>query len=52
MCSIFDNSGFFIEEKEHEADPLFNMCYKDTDEALRAGVKSGHTYGRVYKVLN
>ncbi|KAI5150216.1 tRNA (guanine-N7-)-methyltransferase [Enteropsectra breve] len=50
MCQVFDDSGLF-EMKEPENDVLFEMCYKDTNEAHRAGVKSGHTFGRIYKVI-
>ena len=50
MCNIFDQSGLFKRDSELETGEIFEMCYKDTDEAHRAGVKSGHTYGRVYRV--
>lgn len=51
MCNVIENSGCFKEEKDIKDDPLFEMCYKGTDEAGRAGVKSGHTFGKVYRVL-
>lgn len=51
MCTIIESSGCFVEEKNTLDDTLFEMCYKGTDEAGRAGVKSGHTFGKVYRVL-
>lgn len=51
MCRVFDLSGLFERDENAETEMLFDMCYKDTDEAHRAGVKSGHTYGRVYKII-
>lgn len=51
MCSVFENSGWFIGVEPEENDRLFHMCYKDTDEAYRAGVKSGHTFGKIYRVI-
>lgn len=51
MCAVIECSGCFVDEKNTSDDPLFEMCYKSTDEAGRAGVKSGHTFGRVYRVL-
>lgn len=52
MCNVFETSGKFERDESSEKGELFEMSYKDTDEAHRAGVKSGHTYGRVYKVIN
>lgn len=52
MSEVIENSGYFREIKEMKDDPLFEKCYKETDEANRAGVKSGHTFGRVYKKAN
>lgn len=51
MKSVIELSGCFVEEKDTTSDPLFEMCYNGTDEAKRAGVKSGHTFGKVYRVL-
>lgn len=51
MCEVLDNSGIFERDEVSESGIIFDMCYKDTDEAHRAGVKSGHTYGRVYKLI-
>lgn len=50
MCAAFDESAAFQEIKV-ENDKIFEMCYKDTDEAHRAGVKSGKTFGRIYEVI-
>ena len=51
MCDVIEESNCFVEEKKPEEDPLFELCYKGTDEAGRAGIKSGHTFGRIYRVL-
>lgn len=51
MCQVIEESGCFEEMKNPEDELLFERCYKRTDEAARAGVKSGHTFGRVYRVL-
>lgn len=51
MCSVFEESGFFVQDEDHQSDALFDMCYKDTDEAYRAGAKTGHTFGRIYRVV-
>lgn len=51
MTEVVENSGCFEIVKNPEEDPLFEMCYKGTDEAGRAGVKSGHTFGKIYRVL-
>lgn len=50
MCRVFGESGLFSEQQPGCEDPLFDMCYMDTDEAHRAGVKAGHTFGRIYRV--
>lgn len=50
MCNIIVDSNCFIELKDTEDDILYQMCYKETDEANRAGIKSGHTFGKVFKV--
>lgn len=50
MCRVLDESGFFSEQQAGHDDPLFDMCYRDTDEAHRAGVKTGHTFGKIYGV--
>ncbi|KAI4292105.1 tRNA (guanine-N7-)-methyltransferase [Pancytospora philotis] len=49
MCAVFEDSGIFEEQRDTDGDALFDMCYRDTDEAHRAGVKSGHTFGRIYR---
>ncbi|KAI5168427.1 tRNA (guanine-N7-)-methyltransferase [Pancytospora epiphaga] len=49
MCTVFDESNKFIEYSPVD-DPLYEMCYRDTDEAYRAGVKSGHTFGKIYTI--
>lgn len=49
MCGTFDESSAF--RKIEDDDELFRMSYKDTDEAHRAGVKSGKTFGRIYEVV-
>lgn len=51
MTEVIENSGCFEEEKKLDEDPLYELCYKGTDEAGRAGVKSGHTFGKIYRVL-
>lgn len=51
MCKTIEESGYFREEKNPD-DELFVRCYRGTDEAGRAGVKTGTTFGRVYSVIN
>lgn len=51
MKDVIEASGCFIEDKHIENDPLFDLSYRETDEAGRAGIKSGHTFGKVYRVL-
>lgn len=43
-CDFFE----LMSESESIKDDLFEMTYKNTDEALRAGVKSGHTFGAIF----
>lgn len=52
MCQVIEESNFFKEDKNREDDVLFEMSYRGTDEAGRAGLKSGCTFGRVYKIIN
>ncbi|EOB15042.1 methyltransferase-like protein [Nosema bombycis CQ1] len=42
--------GYFqkLSEEESSRDDLFEITYRKTDEALRAGVKSGHTFGAIF----
>lgn len=49
MCATVEASGFFARAEEEEMGAVFERCHRDTDEALRAGKKSGHTYARVYR---
>lgn len=51
MLEIINNSGFFIRisDSELKNDSCFDLSYKNTDEALRAGVKTGSTYAAVFK---
>ncbi|KAM0679941.1 tRNA (guanine-N(7)-)-methyltransferase (tRNA(m7G46)-methyltransferase) [Glugoides intestinalis] len=51
MCLTIESSNCFVQLEMLNESTLFNRCYKETDEAARAGVKSGQTFGRVYKVL-
>ncbi|KAF9762363.1 tRNA (guanine-N(7)-)-methyltransferase [Nosema granulosis] len=50
MVETVLKSGFFTRLSEEEAikDDLYEVTYKNTDEALRAGVKSGHTFGAIF----
>lgn len=50
MVQTILESGFFelLPESEANKDNLYEMTYKNTDEALRAGVKSGHTFGAIF----
>ncbi|ELA41872.1 tRNA (guanine-N(7)-)-methyltransferase [Vittaforma corneae ATCC 50505] len=50
MCQVIESTGYFSEQKDPSGDPLFEKCYRGTDEAGRAGMKSGHTFGKVYKI--
>lgn len=52
MCKIIEDSGLFELQTKYMDDPLFELCLKGTDEAGRAGVKTGASYGRVYKVIS
>jgi tRNA (guanine-N7-)-methyltransferase len=51
MCEVIEGSGCFKEQAAPEDDPLFDLCYNGTDEAGRAGIKSGHTFGKIYRVM-
>lgn len=51
MCSVIESTNFFSVVKNTENDPIFEMSYKGTDEAARAGVKTGKTFGRVYRII-
>lgn len=51
MCQVIESTGYFTEQRSTDNDPLFERCYRGTDEAGRAGVKSGHTFGRVYRIV-
>lgn len=51
MCKTITESKCFSEKKEIEQDELLEMCHKSTDEANRAGIKSGHTFGKVFRVI-
>ena len=59
MKKVILESGFFKLEKEirdelveknenHEEMTLFEMTYKGTDEANRAGIKTGETYAAIF----
>lgn len=52
MVSTIIEFGKFraLSEEEMSNDPLFEMTYQSTDEALRAGVKTGVTFGKVFEV--
>lgn len=50
MCEVIEDSGCF-EMDTNTDDPLYTMCHKGTDEASRAGVKTGATFGKVYRVV-
>lgn len=48
MCQLLESTRSFREQKDSGDDPLFQKCHKETDEAGRAGMKTGHTFGKVY----
>ena len=52
MCCDIENSGFFVHDPQAEAHKVFESCYNNTDEAHRAGVKTGQTFGRVFKLYS
>ncbi|AFN84122.1 putative S-adenosylmethionine-dependent [Encephalitozoon romaleae SJ-2008] len=48
---ILAHKGFEpLSEEEMNKDPLFYMISKDTDEALRAGVKTGKVFSKVFEI--
>ncbi len=51
MCEVVSSSGLYAEQKNLTEDPLYELCYKGTDEANRAGLKTGTTFGKVYRVI-
>lgn len=51
MCHTIAESNLFHHAPELEHGEVFEKCYKDTDEAHRAGVKTGHTFCRIYRSL-
>lgn len=50
MCKTIEASGYFRVADEAD-DEVFKRSYLSTDEAGRAGVKSGRTFGRVYRTI-
>jgi tRNA (guanine-N7-)-methyltransferase len=52
MVSIIGENKCFRElsEEERKRDELYEMTFKSTDEALRAGVKAGCTFATIFEV--
>lgn len=52
MVEVISSSGMFrsLTEEEQEEDELFAMTSRDTDEALRAGVKTGAVFAKAFEV--
>lgn len=51
MVNVLRGLGLF-KELEKEAmvrDPFYEMTYKNTDEAMRAGIKSGRTFATIFE---
>ncbi|KAK6090976.1 hypothetical protein P3W45_000221 [Vairimorpha bombi] len=54
MVEIFKESGLFgqLPDSEIKEDPYYELTYKNTDEALRAGAKTGATFATIFKKYN
>lgn len=52
MCDTIKECSNFIEltEKDVKEDSFYEMTFKSTDEALRAGVKTGKTYATIFEL--